>query len=118
MKKRLICFVFAFLLIFPVFLFAMSEDEYAQMAAENYRILYDAKGDGAAVSKKSQEFLERFSEQQKQEYVEKARRVLQDKELASRISKKIVELLTKMGYKVNIGQEGNMDSIAIIGGQN
>ena len=81
--------------------FAMSEDEYAELAAENYRLLHESQDDHDTLTKKSQEFLDRLTEQQKQEYIQIARQVLQDPELAHRINKKIVELLTKMGYKVS-----------------
>ena len=114
--KNLFCFyIFVSLLIFSSILLAMSEDEYAQWAAENYRLLHKSQDDHDALSRKSQEFLDRLTEQQKQEYIQLARRILEDPELAKRISKKIVEQLTKMGYKVNVGSESEGGNLYIYG---
>ena len=118
--KRTFIIYFLFLVclfIFPAMIFAMSEDEYAQLAAQNYRLLHESKGDHDTVIKKSQEFLDRLSDRQKQEYIQMAQRILEDKKLAKRISKKIIEQLTKMGYNVDVSSEGDLENISIAGEQ-
>lgn len=106
-------FIVAALFVGPGALWAMSEDQYARIAAENIILMHEANGDSAAIAEKSKEFLAQFSEEEKQEYILMANRVMQDKDLAQRISQRIVNFLIQMGYKVIMGPEGDINSISI-----
>lgn len=90
---------------------AMSEEEYSQMAAEGIRISHEAKGDVQLANKKTEEFLKRFSDQTMREYIEMAQKILRDPALASRIKKKTVAYLVRMGYRVRIASESGEERI-------
>ena len=92
---------------------AMSEDEYAAIAAESFRSTHEAGPDAAAVSKASEDFLKKYPEVVIEEYLQMARGIMQDKELAKRVSEKIVARLNQMGYRVRLDVEGDLNSIVV-----
>ncbi len=94
-------------------LWAMSEGRYAQMAAENLRVMHEAKGDAKEVVKASEEFLQKFSQEEINEYIEMAHRVMQDEALAKRVSQKVIDQLSQMGYKVKATLGADINAITI-----
>lgn len=93
--------------------FALSEDQYAQMAADNVLIMYEHKGDSQAVIQATADYLKKFSEEDIKEYVSMARQIMQDQELAKRIAQKVIDILTKEGYKISLGSGADLNSITI-----
>jgi len=92
---------------------ALSEDQYALMAADNLLILYEHKGDSSAVIQATADNLKKFSEQDIKEYIDMARQIMQDEALARRIAEKVIDILTKKGYKITPGSGGDLNSITI-----
>ena len=111
--KFLISFaVLSILFIIPQ-VWALSEDEYASMAAENLRMMHEAKGDAQAMAKASEDFIKQFSSNQIQEYIAMVSQIMQDKIMARRISTKIIGLLKKMGYRVHTTSQDDVNAIVI-----
>ena len=42
-----------------------------------------------------------------------ARQIMQDQELAKRIAQKVIDILTKEGYKISLGSGADLNSITI-----
>ncbi len=92
---------------------ALSEDDYASMAARNLKMMHEVNGNVPAMARASEEFMKSYSKETIFEYLEMARRIMQDPGLASRISQKIIRLLKDMGYRVHASPGSGMDSIMI-----
>ncbi len=78
---------------------AMSEDEYAGMAAESMILLHQAGGDSRAIQKASEDFLNKFPQEKVEEYIMMARQMMQDEALARRVSEKVISILNVRGYQ-------------------
>ncbi|HOW36136.1 MAG TPA: hypothetical protein PL155_06965 [Candidatus Omnitrophota bacterium] len=90
---------------------AMSEDEYARMAAEGIRISREANGNAQLTNERTAKYLKQFSDEVMREYVEMAQKILRDPALASRIKKKTVACLVKMGYRARVVSESGEERI-------
>ena len=114
MMKLLTCLIIFYMACLNAsHLWAMSEDEYVNIAAENLKVIHEAKGDSQAVMQSSQDFLKKFSEEEIKAYIEMAQRIMQDPKLAKRISEKVINLLTQMGYKVKAVSPTDINTIVI-----
>lgn len=106
-------FSFCLLVFHSNWLEAMTEDEYASMAAENLVLMHQAQGNAQALQKATEDFLKKFPKERVEEYIAMAQHIMQDEALARRISERVISILTSRGYKIKTGAEAEVGSIAI-----
>ena len=106
--------IFLFLLFGrPLWLGAMTEEEYVSMAAESMILLHQAGGNPQAMQKAAEDFLNKFPQEKVEEYIMMARQIMQDSALAQRISEKVIQQLSARGYNIESFKEDHPGSMKL-----